>query len=56
MLAGRTKTATSQSSSSLLTDRQLGRNTGLIVLSALLGNKQETKNILTTPPGKNNMA
>jgi hypothetical protein len=52
--SGSTKTATSQTSSSLLTDSQLVRYLCVSVLSALLSDKQETKNVLTTAPGKNN--
>jgi len=54
-VSGSTKTATSQTSSSLLTNSQLGRYICLSVLSASLSNKRETKNVLTTAPGKNNM-
>jgi len=54
-VSGSTKTTTSQTSSSLLTDSQLVRYICISVLSALLSDKKETKNVLTTAPGTNNM-
>jgi hypothetical protein len=55
-ISGSTNTATSQTCSSLITDSQLVRYICVSVLSALMSDKLETKNVLTTAPGKNIMA